>query len=177
MITLRLNIPCANYAGFTGYVPTREGWLYLAAVMDMFSRRIVGWSCSVNLKTDIVNMACERAVRNRSPVRGLISHSDRGVQYASASHRRPLRKHGIIQSMSAKGNPYDNAAMESFFSLLKMETIPEGGTFHTRKEAVQEIFKYIEAEYNRTRIHTSLGELSPVDYENNYAKLQLTASL
>lgn len=157
------------------YISTREGWLYLASVMDLFSRRIVGWSCSTSLKTDFVNMAYERAVRNRNPMPGLIGHSDRGVQYAAESHRKLLEKHGIIQSMSRKGNCYDNAAKESFFSLLKADVLPESGTFNSRKEALSEIFKYIETEYNRTRIHSSLGYLSPVDFENQHAKLQQVA--
>lgn len=157
------------------YIPTREGWLYLASVMDRFSRRIVGWACSTSLKSDFVNMALARALRDRRPPPGLISHSDRGVQYAGGSHRRLLSAHGLIQSMSRKGNCYDNAAKESFFSLLKTEILPPDGLFNTRKEALAELFKYIETEYNRTRIHSSLGYLSPVDFENNYAKLQQIA--
>ncbi len=157
------------------YIPTREGWLYLASVMDLFSRRIVGWACSTSLRTDFVNMAYARALRDRRPPPGLISHSDRGVQYASESHRQLLDNHGVVQSMSRKGNCYDNAAKESFFSLLKAEILPPEGTFNTRKEALAELFKYIETEYNRTRIHSSLGYLSPVDFENEHAKLQQIA--
>jgi len=153
------------------YIPTREGWLYLAVEMDLFSRLIAGWACSRSLKTDFVNMACQRALRNRKPSPGLITHSDRGIQYAAKSHRRLLKANGIIQSMSRKGNCYDNAAMESFFSILKSEILPQNGQFNSRKEAMAEIFKYIETEYNRTRIHSSLGYLSPVDFENNYAIL------
>lgn len=157
------------------YIPTREGWLYLAAEMDLFSRRIVGWACSTSLKTDFVNLALQRAIRLRQPPRGLIAHSDRGVQYAAQAHRQLLEKQGIIQSMSRKGNCYDNAAMESFFSLLKAEVLPGKGVFNTRKEALKELFKYIETEYNRTRIHSSLGYISPVDFEKQHAKLQQTA--
>ncbi|HMO52828.1 MAG TPA: IS3 family transposase [Kiritimatiellia bacterium] len=153
------------------YIPTREGWLYLATVMDLFSRRIVGWSCSTSLRSELVNLAFVRALRHRQPSPGLISHSDRGVQYAAASHRRLLEAYGVVQSMSRKGNCYDNAAAEAFFSLLKAETLPESGSFKSRKEAFAELFKYIETEYNRTRIHSSLGYVSPVDFEIQYAKL------
>lgn len=153
------------------YVPTRDGWLYLAAEMDLFSRRIVGWACSTSLKTDFVNMACARALRDRKPAPGLITHSDRGVQYTAKSHRKLLEKHGIIQSMSRKGNCYDNAAMESFFSILKAEVLPDERQFNSRKEAFSELFKYIETEYNRTRIHSSLDYISPVDFETQYDKL------
>lgn len=151
------------------YLPTREGWLYLASVMDLFSRRVVGWACSTSLKSDFVNRALARALWDRRPPPGLISHSDRGVQYASESHRQLIEKYGILQSMSRKGNCYDNAAKESFFSLLKAEILPPDGTFNTPKEALAELFKYIETEYNRTRIHSSLGYLSPVDFERKYA--------
>ncbi len=153
------------------YIPTREGWLYLAVEMDLFSRLIAGWACSRSLKTDFVNMACQRALRNRKPSPGLITHSDRGIQYAAKSHRRLLKANGIIQSMSRKGNCYDNAAMESFFSILKSEILPQNGQFNSRKEAMAEIFKYIETEYNRTRIHSSIGYVSPMDFEKQYAIL------
>lgn len=167
--------PDQVWVGDITYVPTKEGWLYLAVQMDLFSRRIVGWACSTSLKTDFVNIACSRAIRARRPPPGLLSHSDRGVQYTARSHRQMIEKHGIIQSMSRKGNCYDNAAMESFFSILKAEMLPETGSFNTRREAISELFKYIETEYNRTRIHSSLGYLSPVEFENNYAKLQISA--
>ena len=161
--------PNQAWTGDITYIPTREGWLYLAIEMDLFSRRIVGWACSSSLKSDIVNMALSRALDDRRPSPGLIAHSDRGVQYASSSHRRMLADHGLIQSMSRKGNCYDNATAESFFSLLKTEILPPSGTFNSRKEAFTEIFKYIETEYNRTRIHSSLGYFSPVDFEEKHA--------
>lgn len=170
-----INRPDQVWVSDITYIPTREGWLYLASVMDLFSRRIVGWSCSTSLKTDFVNMAYERAIRERNPLPGLICHSDRGVQYVAALHRELLGKHGIIQSMSRKGNCYDNAAKESFFSLLKTDVLPESGTFNSRREALAELFKYIEMEYNRTRMHSSLEYLSPVDFENQHAKLQQIA--
>jgi transposase InsO family protein len=167
--------PDQVWASDITYIPTREGWLYLASVMDLFSRRIVGWACSTSLKTDFVNLACARALRDRRPPPGLISHSDRGVQYASEAHRHLLQHHQVLQSMSRKGNCYDNAAKESFFSLLKCEALPLTGIFNTRKEALAELFKYIETEYNRTRMHSSLGYLSPVDFENEHARLQKSA--
>lgn len=165
----QISKPNQVWAGDITYIPTREGWLYLASEMDMFSRRIVGWACSSRLKSDMVNMALSRALHDRRPPPGLVSHSDRGVQYASASHRRLLDAHRVTQSMSRKGNCYDNATVESFFSLLKAEIIPPTGTFNSRREAFAEIFKYIETEYNRTRIHSSLGYLSPVDFEEKHA--------
>lgn len=170
-----INRPDQVWVSDITYIPTREGWLYLASVMDLFSRRIVGWSCSTSLKTDFVNMAYLKAIQSRKPDAGLMCHSDRGVQYASIFHRELLNKHGIIQSMSRKGNCYDNAAAESFFSLLKAEILPESGSFNSRKEALAEIFIYVETEYNRTRIHSSLEYLSPVDFENEHAKLQQIA--
>lgn len=170
-----INRPDQVWVSDITYLPTREGWLYLASVMDLFSRRIVGWSCSTSLKTDFVNMACLKAIQARKPDAGLMCHSDRGVQYTSESHRKLLEKHDIVQSMSRKGNCYDNAAAESFFSLLKAEVLPESGSFNSRKEAFAEIFKYIESEYNRTRLHSALDYLSPVDFEKQYAKLQQIA--
>lgn len=171
----QVNRPDKVWVSDITYIPTREGWLYLASVMDLFSRRIVGWSCSTSLKTDFVNIAYIKAIKSRTPCRGLVCHTDRGVQYTSKPHRKLLKQNGIIQSMSRKGNCYDNAAAESFFSLLKSEVLPESEIFNSRKEAFSEIFKYIETEYNRTRIHSSLDYLSPVDFENEYAKLKQPA--
>ena len=157
------------------YVPTREGWLYLATVMDLFTRRIVGWACSTSLKTDFVNIAYIRALTARRPGPGLMCHSDRGVQYTSKDHRKLLNKHGIVQSMSGKGNCYDNAAAESFFSVFKTEVLPGDGSFSSRREAFAETFKYIETEYNRTRLHSSLDYMSPVEFEKQYATLHQSA--
>ncbi len=165
----RIDRPDQVWVSDITYLPTREGWLYLASVVDLFSRRVVGWACSTSLKSDCVHLALARALGDRRPPVGLISHSDRGVQYASESHRQLRQRHGVLQSMSRKGNCYDKAAKESFLSLLKAEILPPDGTFHTRKEALAERFTYIETEYNRTRIHSSLGYLSPVDVERKYA--------
>lgn len=147
------------------YVPTDEGWLYVAGVLDRCSRRLVGWAMGSTLDTAVPLAALMMALRQRKPVRGLIHHSDRGVQYASADYRCALADHGLIASMSRKGNCYDNAAMEAFWSSLKNELVHRRH-FTTRAEARTAIFDYIEAFYNRTRRHSSLGYQSPLDYES-----------
>jgi transposase InsO family protein len=146
------------------YVWTRSGWLYLAAVMDLFSRRIVGWAASSRMKTSLVSLALERAIAMRGPVPGLIHHSDRGSQYASKDYRKLLKKYRLICSMSRKGNCYDNAAMESFWHSLKVEWLFDF-EFETRREAVTEIREYIDCFYNRERRHSSLGYVSPIEFE------------
>ena len=146
------------------YVPTDEGWLYLAAVMDLFSRRVVGWSMASTLCTSLVKDAVWMAIADRQPDAGLIHHSDRGSQYASTEYQTLLDSHQMVVSMSRSGNCYDNAPMESFFGTLKGELI-HGRHYHTRAEARQDIFEYIEVFYNRRRRHSSLGYLSPVRYE------------
>lgn len=156
--------PDQAYVGDITYIPTLEGWLYLAVVIDLFSRRVVGWAMDNNMKTSLINDALLMAIWKRKPPKGLISHSDRGVQYASDSHRDLLKEHGIIQSMSRKGNCWDNAVPESFFHTLKTELIYHE-TYETREQAKDDIFKYIEAYYNRARMHSTNGYLSPVEYE------------
>lgn len=146
------------------YVWTRSGWLYLAAVMDLFSRRIVGWATSSRMKTDLIGQALARALALRGPVPGLIHHSDRGSQYASNAYRKHLKAAGMICSMSRKGNCYDNAAMESFWHSLKVEWLFDF-EFGTRWEAVREIEDYIDGFYNRERRHSSLGYVSPIEFE------------
>ena len=146
------------------YIPTDEGWLYLAAIMDLFSRRIVGWAMETTMHRNLVLKALDMAVTNRRPSTGLIYHSDRGSQYASEDHRTALTTHGMIASMSRRGCCYDNAAAESFWHTLKNELIYRT-SFQTRDQARTEIFEYIEVFYNRTRRHTSIGNLSPVDFE------------
>jgi putative transposase len=147
------------------YVRTAEGWLYLAGVMDYYSRKVVGWAMSKSLETALPLSALEMALRQRQPGRGLLHHSDRGVQYASADYRNKLQAHGVIASMSRRGNCYDNATMESFWSSLKQELI-QRRRFQTRAQAAQAIFEWIEVFYNRRRLHSSLGFKSPVDFEN-----------
>jgi len=146
------------------YVSTAEGWLYLAAVMDLYSRRIVGWAISDSLHRQLVIDALQMAIATRQPSPGLLHHSDRGSQYASADYQALLTQFQMIGSMSRKGNCYDNAPMESFFGTFKTEL-----TFHcdyaTRNEARLDIFEYIEVFYNRKRRHSALGYKSPAKYE------------
>jgi len=151
------------------YIPTDEGWLYVAAIMDLFSRRIVGWAMETTMHRSLVLKALDMAVTDRRPSAGLIYHSDRGSQYASEDHRTALTTHGMIASMSRRGCCYDNAAAESFWHTLKNELIYRT-SFQTRDQARTEIFDYIEVFYNRTRRHTSIGNLSPVDFELQRAK-------
>jgi len=146
------------------YIPTDEGWLYLASTMDLFSRLIVGWSMSSTLHADVVINALQMGIDRRGPEDGLIHHSDRGVQYACGDFRELLDEHGIACSMSRKGNCYDNAAKESFFHTLKTELVHHEH-YQTRAQAKASIFDYIEAFYNRHRLHSTLGYVSPVDFE------------
>jgi putative transposase len=153
------------------YVWTVTGWVYLAAVMDLCSRKIVGWSISRSLETSLVKEALKQALVVRRPAPGLLHHSDRGIQYASSAFRALLHSRQIVPSMSAKGNCYDNAAMESFWSTLKSELL-HGQSFEDLPEVRLAIFEYIEAFYNRKRLHSALGYQSPVDFEQqlNYKK-------
>lgn len=146
------------------YIPTDQGWLYLAAIMDLYSRRIVGWAMQDNLSTSIVLRALDMAISQRQPSPGLLHHSDRGSQYASRAYQRVLAHAAITCSMSRRGNCYDNAAMESFFHSLKVELIHRH-RFYTRDHARTAIFDYIEAFYNRTRRHSSIGYVSPMAFE------------
>jgi putative transposase len=146
------------------YVPTREGWLYLAAVEDLYSRQIVGWSMGERIDSRLVVDALEMAVSRRLPGEGLVAHSDRGSQYASEPYRRLLSGHGITCSMSRRANCWDNAPMESFFASLKRERVHDE-VYVTREEARSSLFEYIEVFYNRVRRHSSLGYRSPVEYE------------
>ena len=146
------------------YVATGEGWLYLAAVEDLYSRRIVGWSMGPRIDSRLVVDALEMAVSRRLPGEGLVAHSDRGSQYASEHYQVSLAGHGIVCSMSRRGNCWDNAPMESFFASLKKE-LTHGEIFATREEARASIFEYIEVFFNRVRRHSSLGYVSPAEYE------------
>ena len=149
------------------YIPTGEGWLYLAAVMDLYSRRIVGWSMSQNIDAKLVCDALRMAVLQRKPLDGLMHHSDRGRQYTAGDFVELMDKHKIVCSMSRKGNCWDNAVMESFFGSLKTEWTFDK-SYKSRSEAEQDIFKYIEVFYNRKRRHASLGYVSPAAYEELY---------
>ena len=146
------------------YVPTAEGWLFVAAVMDLYSRQILGWSVWESLVAEGALQALARALVKRGYPTGVIHHSDRGVQYACAEYRRKLKQHGLVASMSRKGNCYDNAAMEAFWSTLKREAL-EASDQWTKDRVRRELFEFIEATYNRSRLHSSLGYQSPVDFE------------
>lgn len=147
------------------YVPTDEGWLYLSAMLDAFSRKIVGWSMADHMETDLAADALKMAIEHRQPDGGkLLHHSDRGVQYASDDYQHLLEQSGITCSMSGRGNCYDNAMMESFFATLKTELIHQQ-KYATREQAKQSIFEYVEVFYNRKRLHSSLGYVSPESFE------------
>lgn len=146
------------------FVPTRRGWLYVATMVDLFSRRVVGWAMSQRIDQQLVVDALHMAIRQRRPPHGLIVHSDQGQQYAGSSYRTVLQQHGIVQSMSRKGNCLDNAVAESFFSNLKNELVHHI-VFEDRDEARTAIFDYMEVFYNRKRLHQSLGFTSPIDFE------------
>jgi transposase InsO family protein len=149
------------------YIATGEGTLYLAAVLDLCSRRIVGWAMADHLKATLCLDAIDMAVLQRRPAPGLIHHSDRGVQYACDAYRDRLDRHGVTASMSRVGDCYDNAAMESFWGTLKQELLYQQpqGRFHTRDEATRMIFEYIEVYYNRQRRHSAIGFVSPDTFE------------
>lgn len=146
------------------YIWTREGWLYLAAIMDLFSRPIVGWSMSRRMTKELVLEALEMAVGRRCPGPGLVHHSDRGSQYACGDYQQTLTDHGMVGSMSRKGDCWDNAPMESFFHTLKTELVHHRD-YQTRNQARADIFEYIEVFYNRSRRHSALGYLTPAQYE------------
>lgn len=146
------------------YIPTAVGWLYLCVVIDLWSRRVVGWSFSDTLATDMVIDAVHMALQERGPVQGCIFHSDRGCQYASAAFRAFAQDNGLVQSMSRKGCCYDNAVAESFFHSLKIDWV-HGRFFETREQARQALFVYLAVFYNRTRRHSTLGYRSPVTFE------------
>ena len=153
-----------KYVGDITYIHTAEGWLYLATVIDLFSRKVVGWSMDDHMRVSLVNDALDMAIKRRKPKNGLIWHTDRGSQYASTAHKDLLQKNGIIQSMSRKGNCWDNAVAESFFHSLKTE-LTNHEEFETKAQANEKIFEYIEVFYNRQRMHSSNNYLSPVEFE------------
>ena len=151
------------WVGDITYIDTDEGWLYLAKVMDAYNREIVGWAVDKRMTKDLVIKAMDRAIRKRRPSQSPIFHSDRGSQYASYAFRRLLVNNHIRQSMSGKGNCYDNAMAESFFKTLKTELIYQN-KYQTRQEAKQDIFEYIEVFYNRKRLHSALDYKTPIEY-------------
>ena len=156
--------PNAVWAGDITFLWTTQGWLYLAVVIDLFSRKVVGWATSTSIDSALVLLAFERAVVRRRPDKGLMFHSDRGVQYASKAFRQRLMHVGAVQSMSRKADCWDNSVVESFFHSLKVERI-HGQRFATTQAVEQEVFEYIERFYNRNRRHSTLGYVSPDEYE------------
>jgi putative transposase len=160
--------PNQVWVGDITYIPTAEGWLYLSVLLDLFSRRIVGWAMDKHMTLHLPLRALKMAIQRREPSKGLIHHSDRGSQYASHEYRAEVEGAGMICSMSAKGRCYDNAVAESFFHNLKVEII-HGEVFSSREQARKAIFKYMEVFYNRKRMHSTLNYMSPVDYERSAA--------
>jgi transposase InsO family protein len=156
--------PNRVWAGDVTYVWTTEGWLYLAVVLDLYSRRVVGWAMGTRLTVELAEHALIMALVNRHPRAGLLHHSDRGSQYAATSYQQVLTTHGMIPSMSRTGNCWDNACVESFFGTLKRELVYHRH-YATREEATQDIFEYIEVFYNQRRRHSTLDYDSPVEYE------------
>lgn len=160
--------PNQVWASDLTYVATGEGWLYVAVILDLWSRRVIGWSAGASLATAAVLAALRMALQHRQPARGLLHHSDRGVQYASAEHRAVLAAAGLEPSMSRAGHPYDNAAIESFMATYKRECVglaEEAGGYATRAQATADFFAYAESYYNRERLHSALGYKCPVDFE------------
>lgn len=155
--------PNQKWVGDITYIATKQGWLFLAILMDLYSRRIVGWAMGVKIDSLLVQKAWKMAITNRHPARELIHHSDRGSQYTSEAYRRLVEASGCTMSMSRTGNCYDNAAMESFYASLKEECAYR--KFQSRQEARNVIFEYIELWYNRQRYHSRLGYMSPVEFE------------
>ena len=147
-------------------IPTREGWLYLCAIIDLFSRAVVGWSMSERMKGDLVSDALEMALLRRVPEEGVLLHSDQGSQYTSEAYQQTLKKHGMVCSMSRKGCCWDNAVSESFFHSLKTERTHHEN-YRTRTQAQLRVFDYIEVFYNRKRRHSKLGYQAPLTYEMN----------
>jgi transposase InsO family protein len=161
--------PNQIWLGDATFIPTQEGWLYLAAVLDLYSRRIIGWAMGEQMTTELMTTALRMALRQRpNRTKTLLHHSDRGCQYTSHDYQALLTLHGIISSMSATGNCFDNAPMESFFAQLKTELVHHL-RYPSRQEAISSIFDYIERFYNRQRIHSALNYLSPVLFEERFS--------
>jgi len=156
--------PNRVWAGDLTYVWTAEGWLYLAVILDLYSRRVIGWAMGHRLTVELVERAFTMALGNRTLLAGLLHHSDRGSQYAATSYQQLLAAHGVTASMSRKGNCWDNACIESFFGTLKRELVYHR-RYATRDDATRDIFEYIEVFYNRQRRHSTLGYHSPAEFE------------
>jgi transposase InsO family protein len=162
--------PNQKWAGDITYVPTRQGWLYVAVLMDLYSRRIVGWAMDDQATTTVTLSALEMALQQRSVPVGLLHHSDRGSQYGAVAYQQRLAARGIQCSMSRPGNCWDNAVVESFFATLKTELLVNAHPYPTRPDVRTAIFEYVEGFYNRARRHSTLGYLSPVEFEQRAAQ-------
>jgi transposase InsO family protein len=156
--------PNRIWAGDLTAIATRAGWVYLAVILDLYSRRVIGWAMSARPDQQVALTALQMALTHRRPRPGLIHHTDQGATYTSVAYQRQLVQTGLVASMSRKGNCYDNAVVESFFSTLKNELVHERD-YHTREEAQAEVFEFIEVFYNRQRLHQTLGYVSPVQFE------------
>jgi len=162
-----VSVPNTVWAADITYIPTNEGWLYLSAVLDLCSKGIPGWAMAERMDARLVKDALKMAQARKQPAKGLLHHSDRGSQYASAEYQQLLKDHGMQVSMSRKGDCWDNAPMESFFHTLKTE-LTHHKQYQTREEAKRDIFEYIEVFYNRERLHSSLGYQSPLEFEAQF---------
>ena len=165
--TFRAQAPDRLWTADITYVPTWSGWLYLAVVLDCYSRRVVGWAMTDHLRTELVIDALDMAIWNRRPTQGLVHHSDQGCQYTSLAFGRRLREAGLVASMGTVGDAYDNAVTESFFATLEFELL-DRHRFRTHTEARMAVFDYLEGFYNPRRRHSALGYLSPADYERSH---------
>jgi transposase InsO family protein len=169
-----VDAPNAVWVTDITYIWTQEGWLYLAAILDLYSRKVVGWAVDESLERHLALDALAMALSNRRPARGLLHHSDRGVQYASDDYQKALKKDGLICSMSRKGDCWDNAVAESFFATLKAELVYLT-EYRTRAEARASLFEYIEVFYNRQRRHSAIGYVSPSQFEIAAFKRKMAA--
>lgn len=167
--------PNKVWAGDITYIPTKEGWLYLAVLLDLFSRKVIGWKLCTSMNAELVIGAFNQAQIVRQPPYGLLHHSDRGSQYTSTDYLKLTEKIGITVSMSRKGNCWDNAVVESFFSSLKIELDLIHGRYESRAQALREIAEYINVFYNHERMHSSLDYVSPVEYERATQLAKLAA--
>lgn len=163
----KIDKPAAVWVTDISYISTKEGWLYLATVKDICTKEIVGWATANHMKTELCLTALKNAIKRHRPPKGLIHHSDRGVQYCSKDYQSFLQKNNMVCSMSRKGNCYDNACAETFFSTIKCEMLYHTN-YKTREEARRDIFWYIEIYYNRKRRHQALGYLTPVEFKQRY---------
>jgi len=164
--------PAQHLVSDITYIRTAQGWLYLAVIIDRFTRMVLGWKLSGSLQSDIVTAALDKALARRLVAPGALFHSDRGCQYSAGQFRKRLANSNLAQSMSAKGCCYDNAMAESFFASFKNEALPEEGCFESHRTASRAVFDYIECFYNRRRRHTSLGGLSPLTFLNRFFQNQ-----